>query len=196
MPQRLFTLVALAFLVGCGHAAPHRPAALPSGPVPYDGQLVRGKLVRAIVQVYDEHTLSTVLRKRRRESSVEFVSFRNAPDFLPDPSGTMVVFRPVGSSSYHTPDDAQGSHYWLEEHECELVRVEQTSREAIDAARACLQQSGDSSAYDLEDPFATGPSARGRWIVHFPDRPPLLRTPSGIELEIDAARHCEVRPLR
>jgi hypothetical protein len=198
MPPRLAALATfVVVLAGCGSSSVSSRPSPPPGPAAYDGQLVQGKLVRAIVEVYDEHNLAAVHRIRRGHFSVEFVTFPKAPDFVPaEGGGTMVVLRSLGTSSFHTPDDASGAHYWFDEHACELVRVEMTARNAIAAARACLEHSGDSTAYDLDKPFASGPSAAGRWIVHFEDRAALAKIPRGIELEVGETGACKLRPLR
>jgi len=149
-------------------------------------------LVRGIVESDGGKTLKVVRRLRRGESEAEFITIENAPDFVPAEGGAMVVLRVLGSSMFHTPDDASGTHYWFDEWSCDLVRVEMSEREAIDIARSCVSESARATDFDLEAPFAQGPSARGRWVVHFRGRIPIRA--EGIRIEIDEALRCQIRP--
>lgn len=199
MPLLRPAVLAFALLLSaCGAAPSEPPASTPATPAAYDGKLKIGDLVRGIVEVHDEHTLAVKQRISRERSAVEFVTFTRAPEFVPPPGGVIVVFRVVGSSTHHTPPDAGGSWDWIEEFQCELITVELSEREAIDAARACAQQLDDASEYDLQRPFAfsSGYHEPGNWVVRYHDQPPKMRIPNGIEIEINAARRCRIRSLR
>lgn len=112
----------------------------------------------------------------------------------------MVIFRVLGASALHGADDASGSHDWFSTFSCELLAVEATEAEAVDAARACVTREGyDARDFLLDQPRASGPSGRGGWIVRFPDRllpRAIVAIPNGIELEISAAKLCKVRQQR
>jgi hypothetical protein len=135
--------------------------------------------VRGVVEVYDEHTLVVTHRTGMRRSEVEFVAFPKAAHFEPPRGGVMVVFRVGAPSSYHTPDDAQGSHEWIEAFACELVAVEASRAEAVAAAQRCAPK-----ARDGETPWAFGPGPRGGWVVRFPG------SPKEVEVELDASLSC------
>ncbi len=192
MPLLALSLIAIT-PIGCT-AATH---ALMGKPEPFKGQLQRGQLVRAIVMDWSHAGLTLNAALRTSEGyRVEEISFTNAPDYRPAEGGTMVVFRVLGSWSYHTPDDASGMHEWISVFNSELVAVEMSEAEAIAAARACLQKFPDPASYDLEDPFTFGPGERGGWIVRF-DKATEQGTAANIDLEIDWKGRCEsVRPQR
>ena len=171
-------------------------AALAGRPAPYAGSLHRGQLVRAILQrgapPFGE--IHAVRRVSRDSQEVEIVSFSRAPKWRPSTGGTMVVFRVLGSWSYHTPEDATGTHEWLTVYESELVDVELDENEAIAAARGCLERSPAAASYDRDHPFAFGPGSRGGWTVRFDPRVGTDGSASPVELELDRRGRC-VEPL-
>ncbi len=167
--------------------------ALAGKPEPYAGGLRRGQLVRAVIEnlAFGKDGISAARRTSRDEYEIEEVSFTNAPDFRPAEGGTMVVFRVVGSWTYHTPDDASGMHEWISVFESELIAVEMNEAEAIAAASACLEASPHRGSYNLDDPFTFGPGAHGGWIVRF-ESPPGPGAAAGIDFEVDRKGRCEI----
>ncbi|APR74724.1 Hypothetical protein A7982_00070 [Minicystis rosea] len=155
--------------------------------------------MRGIVEVHDEHTLAVKRRMSPGRSQIEFITFSNAPAFAPPPGGVIVVFRVVGSSHHHTAPAHAGE--WgdlVERLDCQLIAVELSEREAIDAARACAAQLDDASEHDLQSPFAYADTYHepGSWVVRFHDQPPKLQSPNGMGIKINAARKCRARSLR
>jgi hypothetical protein len=160
-------------------------------PEPYGGSLKRDQVVRAILEEFPPPIAGLAVARRVSPdtSEVEQVSFTNAPRYRPAEGGTMVVLRVLDSWSYHTPDDASGMHEWLSVFNAELIATEMNESEAIAAARACLGASPDDASYNLENPFAFGPGARGGWTVRFS----APNESESAEIELDRSGRCAAR---
>jgi hypothetical protein len=184
--RRLLAVVALATTAsGCAVAVAGKPK-------PYAGSLHEGLLVRAILErgsppFGEIHATRRVSRDSRE---VAIVSFSSAPLWRPEAGGTMVVFRVVGSWTYHTPADAARMHEWLSVYESELVDVELSEDEAIAAARSCLARRAEAAAYDPEDPFAFGPGTAGGWTVRFDSADAEESSAPPITIELDRRGRC------
>lgn len=193
---RAIPLLALVPIVIAALGCTSMTLALAGKPEPYAGGLRPGQLVRAIIEDYSSSFvgLAAARRTSRDEQAIEPVSFTNAPKFRPAAGGTMVVFRVLNSWNYHTPDDASGMHEWISVFDGDLIAVEMNEDDAIAAARACLEASADRGSYNLGDPFAFGPGARGGWVVRFESRAEQGAAAS-IDFEVDRKGGCEiVRP--
>jgi hypothetical protein len=101
----------------------------------------------------------------------------------------MVVFRVVGTSSFHTPDDASGTHEWLTVYESEIVKVELAEEEALAAARTCLATRAEPRAYNPEQPFAFGPGPAGGWNVRFESEAGEA-APASLTVHLDSRGRC------